>query len=136
MPADADKATMRVGPNVCLCDHNWLDDTAVVLPEVVDYAPGTERDFTAVAAIVNGNDEAAVQQASEEAQRKQDEWGRQCPDDARAAAFTWRSGYELYEVIGEGWFVRFTQSIRLYTLEESTTLPGDWSPTGDGEGGA
>lgn len=120
---------MKVGPGVCICDHHWLKDHAPKLPEVIDpvgdYAPGAERDFIAVVKIVDGDDTAAVEEATAAAGREHDEWGEKCPK--MVAAFTWRSGYEVYEVPGDGWYVRYTHGIRLYTLEESTTLPGDWS---------
>lgn len=36
MPTKTDKQKMRVGPDVCLCEHNWLQHTKYVPPEVVD----------------------------------------------------------------------------------------------------
>lgn len=90
-----------------------------------EFAPGSEHTFSATERIVNGRDAVAIQAASQAAQAKQDTWGAGC--SKMVAAFTFKSGYEIYEVPGRGWFVEFTQQIRLYTLEESTTLPGDWS---------
>lgn len=91
-----------------------------------EFAPGTERDFVAVVPITETTPDAAVKIASAAAQLLQDAWGQGCPASAKVCAFSWRSGYELFERPGEGWLVRFIQSIRVYSLEESTTLPGDW----------
>ena len=93
-----------------------------------EYAPGTEHTFSAMAAIKDGDIEGAVREASALAQRKQDVWGRHCPQ--AVAELAWKYGYELMEKPGLGWFVEVVQSIRLYSLEESITLPGEW---GQGE---
>ena len=90
-----------------------------------EYIPGSEHTFSGTAAIKDGDITAAVSEAGEVAQRLQDQWGERCP--AMVASFAWKYGYELTERPGLGWFAEVTQAIRLYSLEESTTLPGDWS---------
>lgn len=89
-----------------------------------EYALGSEKTFSGAAAITDGDIAAAVSEAGDVAQRHEDQWAQQCP--ATVASFAWKYGYEVHERPGQGWFAEVTQSIRLYSLEESTTLPGDW----------
>ncbi len=34
IPTKVDQQKMQVGPDVCLCDHHWLNDTTYEPPEV------------------------------------------------------------------------------------------------------
>ncbi len=90
-----------------------------------EYVPGTEHTFSGTAVIKDGDITAAVSEAGDIAQRRENLWGQHCP--AKVASFAWKYGYEIVERPGLGWFAEVTQTIRLYSIEESTTLPGDWS---------
>ena len=36
LPTKVDRQKRKVGADVCLCHHHWLDDKTYVPPEVVD----------------------------------------------------------------------------------------------------